>query len=223
VEQRLRTKTGEWRWVLSRGRCVTRDDDGQPLRVAGTYLDITERKRLEDELRARSVRDGLTGLSNRRAYDERLDQEWRRAARAARPLSLIMCDVDRFKPFNDRYGHLAGDECLKRLAAVILRTFQRATDFPARWGGEEFAVVLAETDHEAALQAAERLRRAVQRESIPRDDLPTGVVTVSVGVATARPEPETGPDPVETAADEALYEAKHAGRNRVAAKRAEPG
>ncbi len=218
TEQRFRTKSGDWVWVLTRGRCVSRGPDGMPLRVAGTHLDITERKRLEEELRAIAVRDGLTGLANRRAFEERLEDEWRRAARALEPLSLVMCDVDHFKRFNDRHGHAAGDECLRRVAAVLRDTFRRATEFPARWGGEEFAVVLSETDAAQALEAGERLRRNVEEAGIERGDAISPVVTVSVGVATLPAAPDVGRELLAAAADEALYEAKRQGRNRVVAR-----
>ncbi|MBM3474142.1 MAG: diguanylate cyclase [Armatimonadetes bacterium] len=176
-------------------------------------LEIEVRKRLEAELREMSQRDGLTGLANRTAFDERLDQEWRRAARAGRPVSLIMCDVDHFKAYNDHHGHLAGDACLRAVGDVVRRTLCRGGDFPARWGGEEFAVILADTDARGAASAAERLREAVEKEALPRADGKSPVVTVSVGFATAYPAWRSAPADLQAAADEALYAAKAAGRN----------
>jgi diguanylate cyclase (GGDEF)-like protein len=170
-------------------------------------------KRLEAELREMSQRDGLTGLANRLAFDERLQQEWRRAARAGRPISLIMCDVDHFKAYNDHHGHLAGDACLRTVAAVVRRTLCRGGDFPARWGGEEFAIILADTPEGGAATEAERLREAVEEEALPRADEQGRAVTVSVGCATAYPAWRSAPHDLQAAADEALYAAKAAGRN----------
>ncbi|MBM3957669.1 MAG: diguanylate cyclase [Gemmatimonadetes bacterium] len=176
-------------------------------------MEIEVRKRLEAELREMSQRDGLTGLANRTAFDERLDQEWRQAARAGRPVSLIMCDVDHFKAYNDHHGHLAGDACLRAVGDVVRRTLCRGGEFPARWGGEEFAIVLADTDAGGAASAAERLREAVEQEALPRGDGKSPVVTVSVGFATAYPAWRSAPADLQAAADEALYAAKGAGRN----------
>lgn len=175
--------------------------------------EVEERQRLEYVLRAMSERDGLTGLANRLLFDQRLYEEWRRAARGGEPLSLLMCDVDRFKAYNDQHGHLAGDECLRSVADVIRRTLCRASNLPARWGGEEFAVILAGTPEGGALIAAERVRQAVEEQALPRSDGNGGVVTISVGATTAYPAWNSAPEGFLEAADAALYAAKAAGRN----------
>lgn len=157
--------------------------------------------------------DSLTGLANRRRFDVFIQHEWQRAQRSHQPLSLLLVDADRFKLFNDRYGHLAGDESLRRIADVLRQATHRASDLAARYGGEEFAVVLANTDLPGAMTVAEGIRERVQSLGIPHADAPEGVVTVSAGVATRSAEQSVmqwiG------AADRALYEAKRAGRNRV--------
>jgi diguanylate cyclase (GGDEF)-like protein len=153
-----------------------------------------------------SMIDALTGLDNRRRFDEALDREWRRSARSGSALTLLMVDVDRFKDFNDSRGHQAGDDCLRNVAGVLRDCLVRAADGVARYGGEEFAVLLPDTDPSGAERAAERLRARVA-ERTP--------VTVSIGVATrtaARDHPSSA---LVSAADDALYEAKRGGRNRV--------
>jgi len=184
--------------------------------------EIEERRRLEYTLRAMAEQDGLTGLANRLAFEQRLDEEWRRAAREGGPVSVLMCDVDHFKAYNDRNGHLAGDACLRAIADVIRRTLCRAGDLAARWGGEEFAVILASTPEDGAAAAAERLRQATEDEALPRGDAKSPVVTVSVGAATAYPAWHSAPDGFLETADRALYGAKAAGRNCVRAATLRP-
>jgi len=170
------------------------------------------------ELMRLSSADGLTGIANRRRFDETLLKEWRRCAREARPLALLLIDVDFFKPFNDNYGHQAGDECLKAVARVLSQTLHRPSDLAARYGGEEFAVILPGTDEAGALAVAEALRVAVQQMGIThRYSEVAPVVTISVGLACATPQPgnETGFIGLLKDADAALYRAKSEGRNRV--------
>ncbi|AUL99950.1 diguanylate cyclase response regulator [Rhodocyclaceae bacterium] len=165
-----------------------------------------------------SSADGLTGIANRRRFDETLLKEWRRCAREARPLALLLIDVDFFKPFNDNYGHQAGDECLKAVARALSQTLHRPSDLAARYGGEEFAVILPGTDEAGALAVAEALRAAVQQMGIThRYSEVAPVVTISVGLACATPRPgdETGFIGLLKDADAALYRAKSEGRNRV--------
>jgi diguanylate cyclase (GGDEF)-like protein len=182
--------------------------------LVGVLTDITDRKRMEEELRRTSQRDALTGLANRRTFEERLQTEWSRAARASRPLSLIMVDIDHFKEFNDLHGHVQGDECLRRVAEVIESTFRRSGELTSRWGGEEFAIVLAEVDRRDAIALAERLRKAVEDAAIPRRGR-SSRVTVSVGVASLLPSPGGHPLHLVSLADEAMYRSKRQGRNRV--------
>lgn len=174
-------------------------------------------KAANDKLSELSATDSLTGLANRRRFDEALETEWARAARAGRPLAVILADVDHFKAYNDRYGHQAGDECLRRVAAVLRAGARRPGDLAARYGGEEFCLILAETDTDAALQVAENLRQAVQNLAIPHEGSPHGLVTLSLGLAAMVPEAGRALRDHLQAADRALYGAKEAGRNRTAA------
>lgn len=169
------------------------------------------------ELTRLSAVDGLTGIANRRSFDEALQREWRRAARRGSPVSLLIADVDYFKDFNDGYGHQRGDDCLKKVARVIASRLRRPTDLAARYGGEEFVVVLPETDESGAVEVAEGMRRAVEAESIKHDfSAVAPFLTISIGVASMIPErnDEDGFRDLLAQADTALYRAKRAGRNR---------
>jgi diguanylate cyclase (GGDEF)-like protein len=163
-----------------------------------------------------SARDGLTGIANRRRFDRRLALEWRRAARAQRPLSLLLADIDCFKDYNDLHGHQQGDACLRQVAQGLASSLHRAGDMVARYGGEEFAVLLADTDESHAATTAEMLRARVEAMGIPHGASGvSAVVTLSLGVATTRPRAGLHPLPLVESADRALYLAKRAGRNRV--------
>ncbi|OYD86411.1 diguanylate cyclase domain-containing protein [Azospirillum brasilense] len=173
-------------------------------------------KRQTDLLRTLSFNDGLTGIANRRRFDEVLLREWRRCGRAQLPLSLIMLDVDQFKPYNDHYGHQAGDECLRAVAQLLADQMMRPGDLIARYGGEEFVCLLPETDEDGAVQVAERMRQMVAERRLPHAvSHVADHVTISLGVATARPMLDDTPDRLTQLADGLLYEAKRAGRNRV--------
>jgi diguanylate cyclase (GGDEF)-like protein len=161
--------------------------------------------------------DTVTDVANRRQFDRALADEWTRAVRAGTSIGLVLVDVDHFKPYNDRYGHPAGDECLRRIAAVLGRTLLRAGDLVARYGGEEFAAILPLTDVDAATAVAERMRRSVEALAMPHGATPLGVVTISGGVAASRPDPDTNPLDLVARVDAALYEAKATGRNRIVA------
>ncbi|MCL7489244.1 MAG: diguanylate cyclase [Desulfobulbaceae bacterium] len=163
--------------------------------------------------------DGLTGVPNRRRFDEVLKQEWQRAIRHSTSLSLIMLDIDFFKPYNDTYGHQGGDECLKRVAKALESAARRETDTIARYGGEEFAAILPETGSKGAREVAEALRAVVEEENIPHESSKVSDhVTISVGVATWLPERGSSPEALLGAADEALYKSKENGRNRVTSR-----
>jgi diguanylate cyclase (GGDEF)-like protein/PAS domain S-box-containing protein len=178
--------------------------------------DITERKKAEEQLKLFASMDGLTGIANRRHFDNTLDLEWRRAMRSAKPLSLIIIDVDYFKNYNDVYGHLAGDSCLQKIAHTIRDSLRRAGNFVARYGGEEFVVVLPDTNAEGAYIFAESLREKIEHLNIEHEDSGVGKnVTISLGVSTAVPKKDSIQDELISRADKALYKAKQGGRNRV--------
>jgi len=171
-------------------------------------------------LRVLADSDGLTGLANRRLFEATLEREVARARRAGTPFALILTDVDFFKKYNDRYGHVAGDECLRQVARAIACGARRPTDLAARYGGEEFALILPDTDLEGAMAVAELIREAVCGLQVAHADSPFGRVTLSLGVAAGYPagEPEQALDVWVQAADALLYEAKSAGRNRAAGR-----
>jgi diguanylate cyclase (GGDEF)-like protein len=162
-----------------------------------------------------SRQDGLTGLANRRCFDDILSHEWRRAQRSGTPLALAMFDVDFFKPFNDRYGHVAGDECLRNVARVLQQHAGRASDCVARYGGEEFAIIYPVTDRDKALLLAESMRAELEQLKLPHVVSPFGHVTVSVGVNALVPVEGQSAQTLIESADKALYMAKEQGRNQV--------
>jgi len=168
-----------------------------------------------DQLSVAATTDGLTGLANRQAFDQALRKEWLRAIRGQQPIALLMLDADCFKLFNDRYGHLQGDDVLRGIAGCIVRHLRRPGDTGARFGGEEFIALLPETEPPGAYIAAEKIRHAVAALDIPHDDSPHERVTISVGVAALRPAVGDLAETLIAQADAALYEAKRAGRNRV--------
>nr|WP_314541151.1 diguanylate cyclase [uncultured Massilia sp.] len=195
------------------------------LRVREALEDELRRARTSLEVHNISLRvladsDGLTGLANRRRFEETLASEHERARRSRRPFSLILTDVDFFKKFNDRYGHVAGDECLRLVAKAIASGPHRPADLAARYGGEEFAVILPDTDLDGARAVAEKIRMAVEALEIPHADSPTGIVTLSLGVYTGYTAIDGSDVPCDwtAAADGMLYQAKAGGRNRVAAR-----
>ncbi len=169
-----------------------------------------------DRLRDLSIRDGLTGIYNRRHFDEVLLSEWKRSIRTQKPLSLLLIDVDRFKKLNDRYGHPEGDECLKKIAEHLLKILRRSSDTLARYGGEEFAAILPETNKESAQLIADAMRMSVEDLKIANEDSqPARVVTVSIGVCSENAMLNRPAEELLNAADAALYRAKKLGRNRV--------
>ena len=173
-------------------------------------------KTSNQHLQTLSTTDSLTGLANRRALDATLDREWARLSRQPVPLSVMMCDVDHFKLFNDFHGHDGGDQCLKQIANVMRQTLSRPSDFVARYGGEEFALILPGTDAEGAEHIAEQIRRSVEELGLPHRGLGMSAnVTISIGLSSADRFLSEGPDRLFKSADEALYLAKDQGRNRV--------
>jgi diguanylate cyclase (GGDEF)-like protein len=184
-------------------------------------LEVTRQlKEANEILQNLSYLDGLTGIANRRHFDQVLLQESRRSQRENNPLTLIILDIDYFKNFNDTYGHLKGDDCLKTVASVLKKTVKRAGDFPARYGGEEFAVILPNTNDVGGATIAEELRASIELVNIPHiKSLCANHVTVSLGVATRFPEQDHTPEEMILAADRALYRSKNEGRNRVNVER----
>ncbi len=172
-------------------------------------------RRANEQLRQLSFQDALTGLYNRRYFDDFLAREFKRALRNRTSLALIMIDIDFFKSYNDRFGHQRGDECLRRIAATFALVIHRSHDLVARYGGEEFAVVLPETGIRGAAAVAENLRQRVEQLGLSHPDSPFGIVTISEGVAAAVPGPDDQAEKLLEAADSALYHSKRAGRNRV--------
>lgn len=184
--------------------------------AVGIIRDISERKRLEKELWRLSYLDGLTGVANRRHFEDTLDQEWNRAAREGKPLSLVMCDIDFFKAYNDTCGHQSGDDCLKKVARALSGILKRPGDLVARYGGEEFVIILPGADAKSAVFVIEELRSGVEALEIAHPNSPVcGCVTVSLGVASIIPVRKSSSAELIAAADQALYEAKKEGRNQV--------
>ena len=160
--------------------------------------------------------DGLTEIPNRRAFDDIREREWKRCQRSRRPISILMIDVDMFKQYNDNYGHTAGDDCLIRIAEELSSSVQRPGDFVFRYGGEEFAVILTDTDHKGALYMGELFRNALATLAIPHSKSEIAShITISVGTATCIPTPTSSPEMLTESADNMLYEAKKSGRNKV--------
>lgn len=222
ADYRALRSDGQYVWIRDVVH-VMRGTDGEVEALVGFMFDISERKRTEQrvldlqrELEALSYQDGLTGVANRRRFDTVLESEWASARRKGLPLTLILLDIDHFKEFNDRYGHLAGDDCLRRVACALQEAALRPRDFVARYGGEEFVLVLPETDAASARTVAERVRRGVQALDIAHDRSPVaGCVTVSLGIGTLVPQAAHDPQRFLHEVDTLLYRAKQRGRNRA--------
>jgi diguanylate cyclase (GGDEF)-like protein/PAS domain S-box-containing protein len=222
---------GELRHVKSRGVAIAGPDNIATL-IFGVFIDVTDQQRIQDvldelneavsKLGRIAYVDALTRLGNRRQFDETLEREWRRASREQTAISLIMLDIDRFKRFNDLYGHLAGDDCLRAVAAAIAPMAQRPGDLVARYGGEEFALILSATEAVDAERIAHATRSAIAALGLTHAHNPAcdGIVTASLGVSTAYPHPgdaATARHDLVAEVDGLLYEAKRTGRNRVVA------
>ncbi len=180
-----------------------------------TVRDITVRKNLELKLKNLATKDGLTGICNRRTFDETILKEWQLCQREEKPLSLIMCDVDYFKLYNDFYKHQMGDDALKRIAKILENTIQRPSDLVARFGGEEFAILLPQTDQDGTITVAKRIQAAIRLQAIPHEQSKvSNIISVSMGIATMIPIAKSYPDILINRADKALYVAKNQGRDR---------
>ncbi|MGB4360075.1 MAG: sensor domain-containing diguanylate cyclase [Rhodoferax sp.] len=222
ADYRALTKDNGYVWIRDVVH-VVRNENGEVESLIGFMFDISERKKSEEkflslqkELEALSFKDGLTGVANRRKLDSSLDIEWASARRGEQPLSLIMLDVDFFKQYNDHHGHTLGDECLKSIAQTLSLAATRPRDIVARFGGEEFVLILPEADEKAARQVAERCHRLIEKLQIPHGAFADSrSVTVSMGVGTIRPPAEGEPKHFIEAVDKLLYKAKRNGRNRI--------
>lgn len=181
--------------------------------VDGRTLQLQERN---ETLQRLSFLDGLTGIANRRKFDSALESDWNLALRHHRPLALIMLDIDFFKNYNDTYGHLAGDDCLRSIGNLLTKKVQRLSDLVARYGGEEFVIIVQETELAKVVDFANEIRNSVQELEIEHTTSPFKKVTLSIGVANMIPTKDTSPTKLIEMADQALYEAKNTGRNRVA-------
>jgi diguanylate cyclase (GGDEF)-like protein len=191
---------------------LRRDLEARNAELAATALRLERANRLLEEL---SFLDPLTRIPNRRQLDETLEREWGRARREGGPLAVIMVDIDRFKALNDSAGHAAGDDCLRKVAEILATELRRPGDAVARFGGEEFAVVLPGCDGDGALETAESLRAALERRRLPHPGGEAGIVTASFGVAVEVPAAESSPAALLARADAALYDSKRLGRNRA--------
>ncbi|KAF1043809.1 MAG: Phytochrome-like protein cph2 [Herbaspirillum frisingense] len=223
ADYRALTRDGEHVWIRDVVH-VVRNPDGSPNALIGFMFDITERKKtearlieLQKELEALSYRDGLTNVANRRMFDSALEVEWANAINTRTPLSLIMLDIDYFKQYNDTYGHIRGDECLKQVAETLSKAATRTRDFFARYGGEEFVLILPEADEKAALQVAQRCRKLVLDAAIPHEKSQVAdTVTISIGVTTIIPSTQDHRIAFLERVDQRLYKAKQLGRNCIA-------
>lgn len=166
-------------------------------------------------LQIQSNTDSLTNISNRRHFDHLLIQEWNRCLRSSTQLAVIMLDIDHFKSFNDEYGHLTGDKCLQSIAQGLFQAVRRGGEFVARYGGEEFVIILPNTDNQTALNVAKNIHKMILSLSIPHNESPLGIVTVSLGVASLQPTSQQLPVELVQKADAALYRAKLSGRNCI--------
>lgn len=222
ADYRALTKDGRHVWIRDVVH-VVRNEAGEVEALIGFMFDISERKKTEEalitlqkELEALSFKDGLTGVPNRRRFDAILEREWTDARRNCQPLSMIMLDIDYFKQYNDQYGHIQGDECLKRVARALNSAATRSRDFFGRFGGEEFVLVLPETDEKSAAKVAERCRSLIFKEQILHEKSPAGrILTISLGVHTIIPSKQDEPLAFIEEVDRRLYRAKREGRNRV--------
>jgi diguanylate cyclase (GGDEF)-like protein/PAS domain S-box-containing protein len=240
IEKRIIRPDGEIRTVLSLGEIV-RDEENNSSKLVGAFLDITEQKKIEEEIRKLntelelrvaertreleeankklqliSITDALTGVYNRRYFNEAIDSEWRRAIRSKEPLSLIMMDIDFFKAYNDCYGHLEGDGCLKNVANALKKSIHRTSDILVRYGGEEFAALLPVTDLPGAQKVAQSMQLHINKLGLVHCDSPIAeYVTISMGIASVLPKKGMKLTDLIQSADEALYKAKKNGRNRI--------
>ncbi len=219
---RCRKIDGTYLWLESTARLLRREHNDEPYGFVHVLRDISDRKAAEEQMQRAyetveklALLDGLTGVANRRLLDQTLTREWISSKRDRLPLSVLLIDVDLFKSYNDFYGHLEGDECLRQVAGRIQGILRRPLDMLARYGGEEFVAVLPNTSEEGAEAIGEQVRKVVEECCIPHASSPYGVVTVSLGCATEVPCDASSVGKLLKQADMALYQAKTGGRNRT--------
>ena len=206
----------EARWFMMR---VTKFQLEEKTYFVLSHYNITERKLAEEKVLKLSQVDGLTNIANRRHFDNFLNDEWNRCLRLNMPITLALIDIDNFKSINDTYGHQAGDECLKIIAALLKRFSKRPSDICARYGGDEFVLLLGNTDFETSVVLINRLLDTIHELKIPNINAPsTPNITASIGVATMYPDNKTTKEDLIKAADNQLYRAKELGRNKVCYK-----
>ena len=217
---RARRKDGAFCWVEASVQGYVDSDSGQTAGYVSTVRDISEQMLGEErlatehtELTKAAFQDELTGIANRRTFNQSIEREAALYTRGEQELSLLMVDVDYFKRYNDRYGHLRGDDCLRTIAGVLRSSLRRAADLAARFGGEEFVVLLPKTDAAGAENVARNILQAVAGLALPHEGSEHGIVTVSIGVVSWPPNLAFDPDFLTEQADKALYEAKNGGRN----------
>lgn len=234
------TKSGDTK-LISWSNTAQGDEEGNIKYIIATGIDITDQKKAEEKVALQqknleslvakrtaelnnaykklelvAYQDALTGLNNRRFFNITLQNEIRRTRRGHRPLSLLMCDVDYFKAYNDTYGHVAGDKCLQEIANILRRHFQRASDLVARYGGEEFCVILPDMEFNEVKLLSEQLRTGIMQHRIDHQASQVAAyVTISIGIVTCLPEAGCDADMLIRTADKALYAAKNHGRNRI--------
>jgi diguanylate cyclase (GGDEF)-like protein/PAS domain S-box-containing protein len=222
ADYRALTKDGGYVWIRDVVH-VVRDAEGEVEALVGFMFDISERKkneeellRLQKELEELSFKDGLTGVANRRMFDSIMGIEWENARRNHQPLSLLMLDIDFFKQYNDHYGHIRGDDCLKQVAQILSSAATRSRDFIARFGGEEFVMILPETDENSVAKVAERCRSLILEAGIPHEKSSVSpLLTMSLGVGTIIPASADEPKAFIEVVDSLLYKAKQNGRDRI--------
>lgn len=222
ADYRALTKDNGYVWLRDVVH-VVRKDNGEPEALIGFMFDISERKKTEEkllalqkELEALSFKDGLTNIANRRRFDVSLEVEWESARSNGQPLSLLLFDIDFFKQYNDLYGHVRGDKALIEIAQTLSLALDGPRDVVARFGGEEFVVLLPQADASVALKVAERCQRLIQKQAITHAQSPLAQrVTVSIGVGTVTPGAHMKPSSFIEAVDQQLYAAKKNGRNRI--------
>ncbi|MDO8828306.1 sensor domain-containing diguanylate cyclase [Methylophaga sp.] len=222
ADYRALHKNGGYVWIRDVVH-VVRKQNGEVDSLIGFMFDITERKKteqelfkLQKELEELSFKDGLTGVANRRMFDSVIETEWLKARQNKQPLSLIIIDIDFFKEYNDCYGHLQGDDCLKQVASTLNGVAARSRDFFGRFGGEEFVMLLPETDENSAWSVAERCRQSLFKKQIPHEHSKVSqLLTISLGVSTMIPSQNGDHTELIDRADKQLYQAKQKGRNCI--------